>query len=41
MRLIVGGEKRAKIMEDYNLLVEILGGQGASKKVAQTLLKTI
>ena len=39
--LIIGGKKRDLILEDYNLLIEILGGKGASKKVAQTLLKTI
>lgn len=39
--VIIGGKKRDLILEDYNLLIEILGGKGASKKVAQTLLKTI
>lgn len=41
MKIIVGGKKRDNILKDYNLLVEMLGGEGASKKVAQTLLKTI
>ncbi len=40
-KIIVGGNKRSQILEDYNSLEEILGGEGASKKVAQTLLKTI
>ena len=39
--IVKGGNKRDFILENYKSLVEILGGQGASKKVAQTLLKTI
>ncbi|MDG1148455.1 MAG: lipid-A-disaccharide synthase [Crocinitomicaceae bacterium] len=40
-RLIHDSEYRDQINQDYNLLDEMLGGGGASKKVAQSLLKTI
>lgn len=36
-----GGENREKMLKDYAALREILGGGGASRKVAQSLLKTI
>jgi lipid-A-disaccharide synthase len=39
--LLVGGSKREKVLKDYELLRNSLGGGGASKKVAQSLLKTI
>ncbi len=40
-KIVFDGNKRTSIRNDYNSLVQILGGNGASKKVAQTLLKTI
>ncbi len=40
-KIVFDGNKRKLILNDYNSLVQILGGHGASKKVAQTLLKTI
>lgn len=40
-KIVFDGNKRTSILNDYNTLVQILGGNGASKKVAQTLLKTI
>lgn len=39
--LIVGGKKRAEVLKNYKILKEKLGSGGASKKVAQSLLKTI
>ncbi len=36
-----GGEKRERLLNDYAELKNKLGGGGASKKVAQSLLKTI
>lgn len=39
--LLEGGIKRKMVLEDYELLRNSLGGGGASKKVAQSLLKTI
>lgn len=39
-QLIKGGTKREKMLEDYKKLKEILGSGGASKKIAQLLLKT-
>lgn len=39
--IIVGGSKRKAVLESYEDLREILGGGGASKKVARSLLKTI
>ena len=39
-QLIKGGNKREAMLEDYQKLKEILGGGGASKKIAQSLLKT-
>ncbi len=36
-----GGEKRERLLNDYVELKNKLGGGGASKKVAQSLLKTI
>lgn len=40
-KVIVGGSHRNEMLKDYELLKEKLGGGGASKKVAQSLLKTI
>lgn len=40
-RLINDKERSQQIEKDYNSLEELLGGGGASKKVAQSLLKTI
>lgn len=39
--ILEGGAKREKMLEDYEILKKILGGGGASRKVAQSLLKTI
>jgi lipid-A-disaccharide synthase len=39
--VLLGGEKRDFILTEYDDLIKILGGKGASLKVAQTLLKTI
>ena len=39
--IIKGGSKREAMLKDYELLREKLGGGGASRKVAQSLLKTI
>lgn len=39
--IIEGGSKRKSVLENYQELREILGGGGASKKVARSLLKTI
>ncbi len=39
-QLVKGGEKREKQLNDYKKLKEILGGGGASDKIAQLLLKT-
>lgn len=36
----IGGSKRDKMLEDYKKLKNILGGGGASKKIAQAVLKT-
>jgi lipid-A-disaccharide synthase len=40
-QIIIGGKKRASILENYKELKKIVGGGGASEKVAQSLLKTI
>jgi lipid A disaccharide synthetase len=40
-RILPGGESRGKMEKDFTELIQILGGGGASKKVAQYLLKTI
>jgi lipid-A-disaccharide synthase len=40
-KIIVGGNAREQMLADYRLLIENLGKGGASKKVAQSLLKTI
>jgi lipid-A-disaccharide synthase len=40
-QIIIGGKKRASILENYKELKKIVGGGGASDKVAQSLLKTI
>jgi len=40
-RILPGGESRSKMEKDFTELTQILGGGGASKKVAQSLLKTI
>ena len=39
--ILIGGAKREKLLKDYDELKTKLGGGGASKKVAQSLLKTI
>lgn len=39
--IIEGGSKRKSVLGNYQELREILGGGGASKKVARSLLKTI
>jgi lipid-A-disaccharide synthase len=39
--VLAGGENRERMLKDYAALREILGGGGASQKVAQSLLKTI
>jgi lipid-A-disaccharide synthase len=39
-QLMKGGAKRETMLGDYKKLKEILGGGGASKKIAQLLLKT-
>lgn len=39
--VIKGGERREQILEDYAELKKMLGKGGASKKVAQSVLKTI
>ena len=39
--ILIGGSKREKILQDFNEMEKILGKGGASKKVAQSLLKTI
>lgn len=39
--ILVGGTKREKMLQDYKELKKLLGEGGASKKVAQSLLKTI
>lgn len=40
-KIIIGGDKRQSLLNDYKEMKEILGSGGASKKVAQSLLKTI
>lgn len=40
-RIIAGGSSREQILTDYQTLKGMLGKGGASKKVAQSLLKTI
>ena len=39
--ILIGGAKREKLLQDFDELKTKLGGGGASKKVAQSLLKTI
>lgn len=39
--LLKGGAKRDKVLADYEIMRQNLGGGGASEKVAQSLLKTI
>ena len=39
--VIKGGGKREQVLEDYSTLKAMLGKGGASRKVAQTVLKTI
>ncbi|MNU54497.1 Lipid-A-disaccharide synthase [compost metagenome] len=39
--IVKGGKKREQVLEDYSKLKMMLGKGGASKKVAQSLLKTI
>ncbi len=39
--ILIGGSKREKMLQDFNEMEKILGKGGASKKVAQSLLKTI
>lgn len=38
--LVIGGAKREQMLADYKTMKEILGGGGASKKIAQSVLKT-
>lgn len=40
-KILPGGNRREELVNDYSLLQHILGEGGASKKVAQSLLKTI
>ena len=40
-RILPGGESRSQMEKDFKELRQLLGGGGASKKVAQSLLKTI
>ena len=40
-QVIEGGNKRKQVLEDYSRLKAMLGKGGASKKVAQSVLKTI
>lgn len=40
-RILPGGESRSQMEKDFKELRQLLGGDGASKKVAQSLLKTI
>ena len=40
-RILPGGESRSQMEKDFKALRHLLGGGGASKKVAQSLLKTI
>lgn len=39
-RLVIGGVKRKQMLEEYKTMKQILGGGGASKKIAQSVLKT-
>ena len=39
--ILIGGSKRETMLQDFNEMEKILGKGGASKKVAQSLLKTI
>lgn len=39
-RLVIGGAKRKQMLEEYKTMKQILGGGGASKKIAQSVLKT-
>ena len=39
--LLIGGSKRVEMLQDFVEMEKILGKGGASKKVAQSLLKTI
>lgn len=39
-KVLEGGSKRNQVLNDYQKLKEILGGGGASKKIAQAVLKT-
>jgi lipid-A-disaccharide synthase len=41
LKILPGGVSRSQMENDFNELRQILGGGGASKKVAQSLLKTI
>lgn len=40
-KIVVGGKNRERMLNDYNVLEQILGAGGASKKIAHALLKTI
>jgi lipid-A-disaccharide synthase len=40
MQLLEGGNKREQMLGDYKKMKEILGGGGASMKIAQSVLKT-
>jgi lipid-A-disaccharide synthase len=39
--ILIGGEKRAKVLSDYEVLHSKLGAGGASKFVASQLLKSL
>jgi len=41
IKILPGGEDHDRLMKDYSELTKDLGGGGASRKVAQSLLKTI
>lgn len=40
-RILPGGERRNNLLDDYEKLIETLGGSGASAKTAKLMLKTI
>jgi lipid-A-disaccharide synthase len=41
VRILPKGDSREQMEADYKELIQLLGGGGASRKVAQSLLKTI
>ena len=40
-RIVVGGDKRENILDDYQSLKKVLGEGGASKKLASLMLSQI